>query len=78
MATRTISETFSSEQIFTLLNRFAQKDWGNLCKDDVRLNEEALKNNGRLLGSYTINSNVIYIITEADRSCTTVLFADEY
>ena len=62
----------------TLLNRHAAGDWGDLCKDDRQANSDALKNGGRLLSSYTVDDQKIWIITEADRSATTVLLPEEY
>jgi hypothetical protein len=55
--------------------------WGVVCEEDKKLNDDALINGWRLLSSYEIpdvhNGNV-WIITEKDRSSTTVLFPDEY
>jgi hypothetical protein len=61
------------------LERHARGDWGNLCEEDKRENELSLQRGFRLLSAYE-NDGVpkIWIITEADRSVTTVLFPDEY
>ena len=55
-------------------------DWGDLCKEDKELNDSALKNgDDRLFSSYTNENGVkIWIITEWDRSATTILFPEEY
>ena len=55
-------------------------DWGDLCKEDKALNDSALANgNDRILSSYTNENDVkIWIITEWDRSVTTILFPEEY
>lgn len=56
-------------------------DWGDLCEEDKQLNEEALRRGGRLLSKYNyfLNDDLsVYIITEADRSATTILFPYEY
>ena len=50
----------------------------NLEEDDKIANEQALLNNERLLGAYLTTKGKVYIITEWDRSCTTILFAEEY
>ena len=48
-------------------------------KDDKQLNEEALCNGDRILSAYrTLKGKRIWIITEAGRSTTTLLLADEY
>lgn len=58
-------------------------DWGDLCADDKALNDSAVSNNDdRILSAYILPASdgpkKIYIITEYDRSVTTILFADEY
>ena len=68
--------------------RHCEGDWGDLCEEDAALNEEALKAEygGRLFSVYKpkgfpqLNSedHKIYIITEADRSHTTILFPADY
>lgn len=59
--------------------RHCNGDWGDLCKEDKAMNDSALKNgDDRLLSRYEFNGEPIYIITEWDRSVTTILFADEY
>ena len=66
------------------LNRHAQGDWGVVDAGDKRLNDQALKEGSRLLSAYDDprfpknGINTIWIITEADRSATTILFPDEY
>jgi hypothetical protein len=64
--------------------RYLKKDWGDLCDSDKKMNDDALENgDDRILASYNIptakaQTKKVYIITEYDRSVTTVLFADEY
>ena len=54
-------------------------DWGNLSEEDRQENELSLKEGFRLFSAYeTEGLPKIWIITEADRSATTVLFPDEY
>ncbi len=62
------------------LRRHASGDWGNMCPDDKAANEEALKAGDlRLFSAYEKDGlPKIWVITEADRSATTVLFPDEY
>jgi hypothetical protein len=61
------------------LARHAQGDWGELDPEDVAENELSLKRGFRLLSRYTlVDQTVIWIITEADRSVTTILLPGEY
>jgi len=61
------------------LKRHARGDWGNLCSEDREQNELALKDGSRLFSAYEHwRLPRIWIITEADRSVTAVLFPDEY
>ena len=61
------------------LSRHRCGDWGDVCPGDAKLNDEALREGGRLLSSYrTIGGEVLWIITEFDRSVTTILLPDEY
>src|SRR5579864_6625040 len=62
------------------LSRHLRGDWGEeLCPEDKTENELSLKNGFRLLSSYRVNeSGVLWVITEADRSSTTILLPSEY
>jgi hypothetical protein len=53
-------------------------DWGDLGADDKEANERSLKDGSRLLSAYQTPKGKIWIITEADRSITTLLLPDEY
>src|SRR6266850_1118459 len=61
------------------LRRHMSCDWGELSEDDVRENELSLTEGFRLLSNYqTGKGQQLWIITEADRSATTVLLPSEY
>ncbi len=61
------------------LGRHASGDWGQLSDDDREGNQLALKHGNRLLSSYPLSGNHrLWIITEADRSSTTLLLPQEY
>jgi len=60
------------------LQRHAKGDWGDIDKEDEGENDKALQSGGRLFSVYKKGRVKIWIITEADRSSTTVLFPDEY
>src|ERR1700741_142243 len=62
------------------LRRHMSCDWGSeLSDEDVQENELSLKEGFRLLSAYrTVKGQKLWVITEADRSATTVLTPDEY
>ncbi len=65
--------------VIECVKRHLSGDWGNLCEEDKKENELSLKEGYRLLGSYKYKDEIkIWIITEADRSATTILFPEEY
>jgi len=55
-------------------------DWGDLGEEDKRINNYSLKHGMRLLSAYPLPNDPdrFWIITEADRSVTTLLLPDEY
>lgn len=61
-----------------LLARHANGDFGELCLEDIRQNQLAITHGDRILSAFEIGTAKVYVITEADRSCTTVLLASEY
>jgi hypothetical protein len=60
------------------VRRHVSGDWGEIDAEDKGANEAALIHGTRLLSVYTIDGVKIWIITEADRSVTTILLPDEY
>lgn len=61
------------------LLRHIAGDWGDLCGSDKRANERALRDGSRILSAYDLpEGGKLWIITEWDRSATTVLLPDEY
>lgn len=69
----------SGEGPLDFVSRHASGDWGDVCDADKQSNEEALKCGARLLSSYrTSEGEKLWIITEADRSVTTILLPKEY
>lgn len=53
--------------------------WGFVCEEDRQANEDALRNNDRLLSVYKTKLGVkLYCISEWDRSVTTLLCSSEY
>jgi hypothetical protein len=61
------------------LSRHLRGDWGDICQEDKTENELSLKYGFHLMSSYQVTDNGnIWIITEADRSVTTLLLPEEY
>jgi hypothetical protein len=76
-AIRALELAGESHEIY--LRRHQSGDWGVICPDDRKVNEEALRKGYRLLSAYDLSNDVrIWIITEADRSATTILLPTEY
>ena len=64
--------------VIPLIGRHLNQDWGDVCEEDKQSNNQALINGGCLLSSYKLGEETIWIITEADRSATTILLPSEY
>ena len=68
----------------SLLARHQSGDWGDLCKADREMNEQAIKNERdkdnrqRVFSIYKIGRSTIYIISEHDRSVTSLLTSQDY
>ena len=78
------SDEHAQEVVQNCLERHCRGDWGDLCEDDKVMNDESLeaeKNGGwtdNLFSSYETDVGKIYVITECDRSVTTILLPEEY
>lgn len=69
----------SPEEITNALARHVRGDWGDCCPEDTAANDAALREGSRLLSVYrTANQTAFWIITEWDRSVTTVLLPEDY
>ena len=65
--------------LFEFLDRHANGDWGELGEDDKKENEVSLQQGFRILSAYTTRAgDRIWVLTEADRSATTILLREEY
>jgi hypothetical protein len=64
---------------FGLIFRHAMGDWGEVPDEDKAENEFSVDNNLRIMSAYTLANGVqIWVITEADRSATTILLPGDY
>ena len=84
LMTRGVNDLMAENEAFARfvtesLSRHVKGDWGNLSEEDKQENELSLKEGFRILSAYeTEGLPKIWIITEADRSATTILFPEEY
>lgn len=83
VATKRIVEKTTESGLFysfvaNSLKRYKKKDWGNTCREDWEMNDFAAENNERIVALYQSIFGDIFIITEWDRSVTTILFTEEY
>jgi hypothetical protein len=81
VATPSVLEAFraSGDDLLAYLIRHIAGDWGDVDEHDRRENEFSLQHGWPPMSSYTLSTGVkFWIITEADRSVTTVLLPDEY
>lgn len=63
----------------TFLARHHTGDWGEVDDEDSQTNQDALEHGGRIMSVYSVTPGVkIWVITEADRSATTILLPSEY
>lgn len=69
----------SGETPQDFIKQHSQGQWGLVCEEDRQANEDALRNGERLLSVYKTKLDVkLYVITEWDRSATTLLCSSEY
>lgn len=79
VATPNALNSIPDNEILAALSRHVRGDWGELDADDKAANESALLHGGRLLSAYVSSQGVrFWIITEWDRSVTTVLLPEDY
>ena len=85
VVTEAIDERMKSDKGFAVfvqmsLGKYVQGDWGDTCDEDKQTNEESLRDGERLLAVYIYpnTGEKILIITEWDRSVTTIMFPSDY
>lgn len=81
--TRAVHDKMNSDIDFAIgvldsMEKYRSCDWGDLSESDQAENEHALKEGERIFALYNIGNEKVYIITEWDRSVTTILFPYEY
>lgn len=69
----------NEQQALELLSRHAGGDWGTVCAEDAQANDFAVRDGLRVLSAYCLHDGTrLWIITECDRSVTTLLLPEEY
>lgn len=69
----------AGESPMTFIRRHVTGDWGTVCAGDKQLNDASVKDGTRILSAYeTTAGDRIWVMSEADRSATTILLPDEY
>ncbi len=62
-----------------LFQRHARGDWGEVCAEDAQENELSVSDGYRVMSVYTLTSGTkVWVITEADRSVSTILLPEDY
>ena len=79
VATPNALRTVPQAELMAAVARHHRGDWGEIEPSDKRANDDALAFGGRLFSAYKIRDGTrFWIITEADRSVTTVLLPEDY
>ena len=69
----------AGQNALEFVSRHQHGDWGELPEEDKQENEFSVLNDLRILSAYTLTTGTkIWLITEADRSATTILLPEEY
>jgi hypothetical protein len=76
--TRNASARLTPEEIADGIIRHVRGDWGDISQDDAAENELSRREGFRLLSAYGRGDRRFWVITEADRSATTVLLPEDY
>ena len=80
---RTVNDTIAdsekfAKEVMNALKKYVFCNWGDMSRGDKRLNDMAIRTGDRIFAAYNTSAGKIWIITEASRIYTTVMFPDEY
>jgi hypothetical protein len=73
-----VNQFLKDNELNELLTRHQYGDWSEMAEEDQLSNLKATGRELRIFSSYTVRDKKVWVITEADRSSTTVLFPHEY
>lgn len=76
--TPTTATIFTPEEVFSCVKKHVGCDWGDISADDRKANDVAAYTGDRLVSRYRVRGHELLIITEADRSATTIMLPEEY
>jgi hypothetical protein len=71
-------QTLNCDEVNEGIRRHSIGDWGTICPEDKAMNDEGLQTGDRLMSAYGSGDRIFWIITEADRSVTTILLPEDY
>ncbi len=77
-ASSAVTEFLTNDEATSLLQFHTRGYWDEMDPEDIAENELSVKKGYRVFSVYTVRGRKIWIITEADRSCTTFLFPSDY
>jgi len=80
VTTRTVADDVEPEKIASFIRYHVTMDSSQscLCNEDLDMNKDAIEHGDRVLSAFMYQGKKVYVITEWDRSYTTVLYANEY
>lgn len=73
-----IKELKFNKEVKEAFNRYLNCDWSEMSESEMNANNKAMKEKEGIFACYNTSKGNIYIITEWNRSCTTILFSYEY
>lgn len=72
-------QALDPDDVRLAVQRHARGDWGDICAEDAAENDLALREDARLFSVYhDSNGATFWIVTEPDRSATTILLPEDY
>lgn len=78
LMTKAVQERANKKELLKFLDRYRQKDWGDIPSDEKSMNNRALKFGGKLIAAYKMrDDSTVFFVTEANRSVTTICFAED-
>ena len=79
VATPNAINALTHDDTLNAINRHRSGDWGDVCEEDRQANDRALLEGTRMLSAYhSVKGVKFWIVTEVDRSATTVLLPEDY
>lgn len=79
VATPAVLDAVPRSELLATFQRHMRGDWGDVCEADWKKNDQALTHGEQMLSAYCAeNGTKFWIVTEGDRSYTTILLPSEY